>query len=731
MSLVAHVDAGLGSRWRAEGTSPNGVFAVEPVTIQFSEHYPNKCPEIALRHDFDRSHPHLLPGRPDQPPRPCYIDGHPHDFLRLHGMHGVITQLADWLEKAAAAELIDPSQGWEPVRRDRLDDYVEVDADIFRALVTKDGGGAFFRTPFTTAGEGKLRSMCCHVLERLQLRENVAQGLQKQYGQIGIAVVVWPGRSPAGGELIAAAYSPETVTNVRDLFDRATSFGLFGQLDSQLGLIRRRLAGIPAGVPKVIAVTLLVRRPMEIIGQGSRIEILPYVIEVSTPDDLAPDSLRPVRLAAQREAVSSKLMAAMSGGDDVADRPKWTLLGAGSVGSKLALHLAREGKGPRVVIDSGLMRPHNYSRHGLLPLSRFDALNDVKAQALSYSVKMLGSASTGYYADVNWLASEGTNEEWKAAWPCDTGFLLDATGSPSVTDALCLPRIVKARPRVVETSLFAGGRIAYVGLEGAELNPTVQDLAAETYRIFAANETLRDLAFSSDGDVIAIGQGCSTVTARMSDSALSAPIPAIARQISELLRGEAADVSGSITIGLVAKDLFGQTWWKHEIPAFIKLSGDHQDAPSVRISKHVSSLIEKTIERFEGVETGGVLIGRFNETTNSFHIVDLIEAPRDSKFTPSLFSLGIDGLPELIAEYSARSHGALYPVGTWHNHLSDTAASKTDFATGIQLAFGQSFPAVILIRTPSKYHALVVEASDATNETPAAVTTYRVSEEAE
>ncbi len=731
MLLVAHVDAGLGSRWRAEGASPNGVFAVEPVTIQFSEHYPNKCPEIALRHDFDRSHPHLLPRGPDQPPRPCYIDGHPHDFLRLRGMHGVITQLANWLEKAASAELIDPSQGWEPVRRDRLDDYVEVDADTLRALVTKDGGGAFFRTPFTTIGEGGRRSMCCHVLERLQLRENVAQGLQKQYGQIGIAVVVWPGRSPEGGELIAAAYSPETVANVRDLFERATSFGLFRQLDSQLGLIRRRLNGIPAGVPKVISVTLLVRRPMEIIGQGSRIEILPYVIEVSTPDDLAPGSLCPVRLAAHREAVSSKLMAAMSGGEDVAAPPKWTLLGAGSVGSKLALHLAREGKGPRVVIDSGLMRPHNYSRHALLPLTRFDALNDVKAQALSYSVKMLGSPSAGYYSDVNWLASEGTSEEWNVAWPRDTQILVDATGSPSVTDALCLPRIVGARPRVVETSLFAGGRIAYAGLEGAGINPTVQDLAAETYRIFAANETLRDLAFSSDGDVIAIGQGCSTVTARMSDATLSAPIPAIARQISELLRGETTDVTGKITIGLVANDLLGQTWWKHEIPGFIKLTGDHRDAPSVRISRHVSSLIQKTIESFEDVETGGVLIGRFNESTNSFHIVDLIEAPRDSKFTASLFSLGIDGLPERIAEYSARSHGALYPVGTWHNHLSETAASKTDFATGVQLAFGQRFPAVILIRTPSKYHALVVEASDATNETPAAVTTYRVSEEAE
>jgi len=731
MSVVAYVDAGLGSRWLAEGASPNGVFAVEPVTIQFSEHYPNKCPEIALRHKFDRSHPHLLPGSPDQPPRPCYIDGHPHDFLRLHGMHGVITQLANWLEKAAAAELIDPSQGWEPVRRDRLDDYVEVDADTLRALVTRDGGGAFFKAPFTRVGNDNLHSMCCHLLEKLPLRDNAARDLYRQYGQIGIATVVWPGRSPEGGELVAAAYSPETVNNVQDLFGRAASLGLSRQLDSHLGLIRKRLTGLPSGVPTLIAVILLVRRPIELVGQASRIEILPYVIEVERPDDLETSSLCPVRLAAHREAVSSKLMVAMSGGESLAASTHWTLIGAGSVGSKLALHLAREGKGPRVVIDSGLMRPHNYSRHGLFPLSRFNALNDIKADALSYSVRMLGSESAGYYLDLNWLASEGTSEEWKVAWPRDTQILVDATGSPSVTDALCLPRIVEARPRVIETSLFAGGRIAYVGLEGAGINPTVQDLAAETYRLFAANETLRDLAFGRGGDVIPIGQGCSTITARMSDATLSAPIPAMARQISKHLnRGDPAG-SGEIAVGLVASDLLGQTWWKHEIPPFVKLSGDHQDAPSVRISQHVSSLIEKTIVSFEDVETGGVLIGRFNESTNSFHIVDLIEAPRDSKFTASLFSLGIDGLPERIAEYSARSHGALYPVGTWHNHLSDTAASKTDFATGLQLAFGQRFPAVILIRTPSEYRGLVVEATDATSDTPALATTYRVSETGE
>lgn len=729
MSIVAHVDAGLGSRWQADGVSPNGVKLIEPITVRFSDHYPSNCPDVSLRSDFDRSHPHLLPGGPDEPPRPCYIDGHPHDFLRLRGMHGVISQVADWLEKAASAELINPTQGWEPVRRDRLDDYVEADADILRALVDRDGGGAFFQAPFTMIGDSRSRSMCCHVLKRLQLREDVAKTLFSQHNQIGIAVVVWPGRSPAGEEVVASAYAPESVTKVKELYERADSLGLLKQLETYLGLVRTRLKSVPSGVPTVIAVALLVRRPFEVIGQGSRIEILPYVIEVSNSDDLAPASLSPVRLAAHRDALSPKLLSTMAGRKIIADPPKWTLLGAGSVGSKLAIHLAREGRGPVTVIDNSLMRPHNYSRHGLLPLSRFDALNDVKAQALSHSVRMLGQACTGYNADVAWLAAAGTDEEWKKAWPRGTHFVVDATGSPSVTDALCLSNIARSRPRVVETCLFAGGQIAYFGLEGPGMNPNVQDLAAESYRIFANDDTLRGLAFNGTGELVAIGQGCSTLTARMSDATLSASIPAMANKLAGLLNDGESESSGEIMIGLVDKDLLGQSWQRNKVEAFIKLSGDDPSAPSVRISRRVVSVIDQTIEAHSDVETGGVLIGRFNESTNSFHVVDLISAPSDSKFTATLFSLGTAGLSERIAEYVDRSHGTLYPIGTWHNHLSDSMASRTDLATGVQLAFGQRFPAVILIRTPSVFHGLVVEKTDPEDTNELAVTVARISEE--
>ncbi|WP_170117085.1 hypothetical protein [Phyllobacterium sophorae] len=723
LSIVVHIDAGLNNRWRAVGASPNGVRAIEPVTFRFSRHYPADMPDVALRADFDRSHPHLVPGPLTEPPRPCYIDGSPLDLIRLRGPQGLVTQLADWLEKAAATELINPTQGWEPVRRDRFDDFVEADAQALRELIDADGGGAFFFAPFTVISDRELRCYCCHLIERIPLRPDIAPTLSDRYGQIGIGVAVWPRRN-----FIADRYQPETVTNVSELFERAKTLGLFDSLRTNLGLLQRRLQAAPVKTPVVISVVLLVRRPLDLIGQTSPIEILPYVIEIHGADELSPSSLHPVRLAAHRDTLSPKLLSKISGAamEDIA---RWTLLGAGSVGSKLALHLAREGKAPSAIVDNGFLSPHNFARHGLLPRSRFETLNDAKAHALRDAIALMGQTTTSYFTDMLWLGAAADEDQRNKVWPRGTRFLVDATGSPAVTDVLCLPEVIKTRPRAVETSLFGKGRVAYLAVEGDMANPNLQDLAAEAYRLFSGTKALEQTVFPSDGDLISIGQGCSTLTARMSDATLSAPVCAMAMKLSYLLREESCNAYGEIVIGEIAEDLLGQAWQHHKVDPLVILAGENNATPFVRMSRRVVQIIDQTISSYQDVETGGVLVGRFNETTNSFQVVDVIPAPPDSQFKVDLFLLGIKGLTDVLQGYIARSHGTLYPVGTWHNHLADSAASRTDLATGVQLAFGQTFPAVLIIRTPDRFHGLVTEAIGDEAET-AKVTVSTISERA-
>jgi hypothetical protein len=49
-------------------------------------------------------------------------------------------------------------------------------------------------------------------------------------------------------------------------------------------------------------------------------------------------------------------------------------------------------------------------------------------------------------------------------------------------------------------------------------------------------------------------------------------------------------------------------------------------------------------------------------------------------------------------------------VGTWHSHLSETGPSQTDWRTAAELAAERAPPSVLLIVTPTRFHALVAQA---------------------
>ena len=56
-----------------------------------------------------------------------------------------------------------------------------------------------------------------------------------------------------------------------------------------------------------------------------------------------------------------------NGTNYIAPRVPWTLVGAGSLGSKSGLHLAHAGNGPSAVVDRAKMAPHNAARQALIP----------------------------------------------------------------------------------------------------------------------------------------------------------------------------------------------------------------------------------------------------------------------------------------------------------------------------------------------------------------------------
>ncbi len=255
---------------------------------------------------------------------------------------------------------------------------------------------------------------------------------------------------------------------------------------------------------------------------------------------------------------------------------------------------------------------------------------------------------------------------------------------------------------------MGAGRLGYLALEGPNANPNLSDLAAEAYRRLAEVSDLAKLAFGAEAEAIVIGQGCSAATFPMPDSELSMLSAALARPIVDWVCDNLPQ-TGQLRIG-VTDDLDGLSWSLVEEAPWTVVSPLGPQTPGVRLHPRVDAAIEEDIAKYPGVETGGVLVGRFSHIGNCFQIVDLLPAPPDSTRSAEEFVLGRNGLRAAARKVAVETGGALQVVGTWHSHLAPSGPSSTDAIAGAILALRQFVPALLLIHTPAGYSMLVAEA---------------------
>ena len=64
---------------------------------------------------------------------------------------------------------------------------------------------------------------------------------------------------------------------------------------------------------------------------------------------------------------------------------------------------------------------------------------------------------------------------------------------------------------------------------------------------------------------------------------------------------------------------------------------------------------------------------------------------------------GREGLRPILMDLIEGSGGALYALGTWHNHLTPSGPSNIDRKTAALLCVQQYFPLLMLIHTPNGY----------------------------
>jgi len=705
--IEVDIEQQLPSAWRMAGESPSGVRAIETVGILLPADFPRHSPRSFLRSDFDRTHPHLLPTSASQLPQPCVVRGYPSELIQARGFEGYLDQLVDWLDKATMLELNSETHGWEPVRRDHLDDEMIADPEALFAMAGPAGDCVVIRTDFRKIEREEHR----YIRVALNPEERLELGKAQCTIEKAVDRPWWRGRSLAlivgapysnGHPYVVGAPLPETVTSVADLRDRAKLYGCGQAFEAKLDYIALLLEqGKLVATPLVIV--FLVQRPYRLVGTQSSIELCAYVLDLQ-PGDALLHNRGEVRLCGIREDISTTLLRRASGDEATVERQPWALVGAGSVGSKIAIHMARRGLAPSLVVDRAIMSPHNYARHALLPdvQSRGGAVN-FKANILCEALAGFAQDAEVEYDDVITLcATEAGRTKLSAG-----RLLLNTTGSSLVREALTF-QPWETRPVLGEAHLLGSGTAAYAAIEGEKGNPNLSDLAAESYRLIAGDPEIRRSVFSAEAEVIQIGQGCSALTFPLADGRLSAFAAGLAETVATELKKPASivDPVGKIFLGKMHSDGLSQTWHTSDVPPRIIVD---TGGPQVRISPRVDTAIRQAIAARPGVETGGVIVGRYSQIGDIFQVVDLIDAPPDSIFTAEKFTLGTAGLRGAIARLMRDTGGALHVLGTWHNHLVPSGPSVIDAATAAHLALRQFLPVLMLIAHTDGYSSLIAE----------------------
>lgn len=702
---------------KADGISSTGVRTTESATFHIPTGYPWLSPRVTLRDDFPRGFPHMLPGPKESPPRPCLVEGDPDEFflqygLVEYGIYHLIEQLAQWLRKAAIDHLNDHDHGWEPMMRRGMSDMMVFDTHAAIKEVTRNGGYTTWRADFLRRGD--VEEEVTHGAEAYITSEAERAPLantdntlfnSKRRDAVGIGKtvigIVWPDKLPSGGAPVCDQYIPEDVATLADLRERAKMFGCERGLDLFLKNLDRCWAGYSLEAPIPVGVVLCVQRPFPLVGSKSDIELLPYVFEIrpfeARKNLIMHGDEAQIGPAIHYQSLTPGLLQTMS---DLPDRPVVALLGCGSVGSKLAMHAARGGQNIVAVSDAGWLRPHNLARHAL---GGRHATSE-KAPALAQELAELKQAPLVFKGDI--AAALRNPAERAMVLPATADVAINATASLSVREALTESTKPSDRTRNVEVALFGKGRLGYLLLDAQSHNPNHCDLIAEFYATLENPDAVKLLADPELGLAeVQIGQGCSSLTMAIDDAQISMMTAGLSKEIGRWT--DEGSMDGSFVIGMSEADSPATQWHRQTVAPFEVVAIEGSDGWQLRISRRVVDKIHHETQSFANVETGGLIIGLSSERLRTVTVVDVLDAPPDSTRSASEFVLGKEGLQAAIEKRHVESGQTLFDVGTWHSHLAEQGPSQTDWNTAAVLKAGRAPPSVLLIVTPTKFHALI------------------------
>jgi len=654
--IEAVVSIGLPSRFISAGITNIGVKSREYVQFVFSKLFPLEAPKIFLRDDFPRCFPHINPSKIKV--NPCIFEGNLSELLQqTEWMNGVLNQLVDWLEKAAANDLLNYEQGWEPMRNDECSGVMVYDIDEMLNAYVKRNSNIL------------ISSISYEERRNTIVAGNLCNNKKKKSAHALCFLT---------NEIIDK-YLPNSIVTLSNLYEYANSIGLSNVKDV---IEQNDLANLNEDKLFVI---LSIKRPVNIIGSDKNIEFINFVIHKAKPRKKKKRTLPGCRVDMLTHIAdkSPALMKRLSGTQTKLDESKSiALVGCGSLGSKIGIHLVRNGNGPFLCIDDDIFMPHNNARHALT-----NPGTQNKAELLSLSM-----------FSISGIKAQSAKESAFNIDYSNSRIIIDTTAFLSVRHFLMSNAEL---PPIISAGLFNHGQYGILFIENNDKTSSLLELWAYLYFQSLENIKLRKTLFSSQEDHTLIGQSCSSQTMIVDDSKISLFAATMSMIIQNKLETKLPEHG---TIYLLKFDgnysLVTDILTIHQNTDIQMLSKKEW---SVSLFKNVYEEMRKLMEQKSPVETGGVLLGSVFMQAKKIVITGLISAPSDSIEQESLFVLGTDGLEKEIKKVERNTNGKVTYLGTWHSHPKGGDASQTDNKTYEKLLFVRNYePTVCLIVTPDE-----------------------------
>lgn len=706
--FVVDVAVNLPSR-AATGVSATGVRQVEQIIFYFPRRYPLAGPTLYLRADFPADLPHINPHKTGGLVPPCVYQGSLNDLLHTAGVEAIMDQAASWLERAASGQLMNLQQGWEPTRRGDSHAAFQFDADQMVDDLSQNGTLLAVPAKFVRFEDEVLLSLMQRQTDPQEFK-SVLNGLGGEGRTPVISgdtpVLVAAAAWTEGSAVIFDTYRADTVTDLHSLASRATELGidsvaLLNKIQSVLDrsiLIASNASKWPWPGDFLIGVVLAAKRPVHLIGSTRDIEFIPYLVWL--PRDPAGPILSTARVlpAFHVHSISAKLLARTSGHPDVDINQQITLLGCGSLGSKIGLHLGRAGFGRQTVADNEALVPHNLARHAMIGIGPPN-----KALQLAGALMALGHTEAEAAPVDVVKCLQGDAVAFSQLVPEKARLIIDTTASPQVGSAVTYtPHFEKHPGRLSRSFLYNRGQAVVLLLEGQGRQPRCDDLLAELFRLCKHDLLLRAAIKGTSADLteVFVGDNCRSITMPMSDSVVSRGAAAVSMQLERwLVRG--FPEGGQLAIGFSAADEIGLNWQTFDVGPASVLSASGDGGWSIRVSQRVATAISADATQWAPLETGGALLGHIDVIGRTISITDLVPAPLDSVREEMRFVLGTTGLQEALINAHSDSVGYLHYIGTWHSHPMGGPHSPLDRETLSAIAdFAPGLPIVSLVWKP-------------------------------